>query len=122
MSLNDVIGVFATGTYTVTRGSAGAYTDGDFVPGGISTFLIEASIQPLSGRDLQLLSEAQHGEEVRRVYTKTELRTVTDGVVPDLLDIDGEAWRVIRFERWEAFGAGAGGDHYLGFVARVPTP
>lgn len=114
MSLTGVISRFKTGTYTVTRTAAGTRTLGRYTPGAPSTFSIVASIQPVTGRDLQTLPEGQRAEETRVVYTTTELRTRTATVEPDTLSIDSETWAVTKVERWQAFG----GTHYRAMVAR----
>lgn len=118
MSLEDVIDRFATGTYPVTRTSAGAYVEGRYTPGSTTTFNVVASIQPLSGRDLQTLPEGQHASETRAVYTKTELQTRTPSSEPDRLTINGESWEVWQSFRWEAFG----GAYYKAFISRAVTP
>jgi hypothetical protein len=118
MALVGVIASFATGQYTVTRTEAGTYTAGRYTPGPTSTFMIDASIQPASGRDLQVLAEGEHATEVRVVYTTTELRTRAPAHDPDRITIDGEQWEVSKFERWEAFG----NTHWRGMAARRPVP
>jgi hypothetical protein len=118
MGLLGVIGRFETGTYTVTRTAQGVYTNGRYTPGATTTFPIVASIQPVTGRDLQLLPEGQHASESRIVYTTTELRSRATANDPDTIAIDGEAWDVISFERWEAFGD----THWRGIAGRRPAP
>lgn len=116
MALQDVINAagFKTGDYTVTRVVAGSYVSGLYVPGGTSTLSIEASIQPATGRDLQVLPEGQHGQETKVVYTTTELRTRRTTHDPDKITIDGETWECVTDERWEAFG----GTHYRVYATR----
>jgi hypothetical protein len=121
MALTGVISRFSTGTYTVTRTAAGSYTTGRYAAGAPSTFAITASVQPVQGRDLQSVPEAQRGEEVKVLWTTTELRTRGAGE-PDSVSIDGEAWRVVRVKRWQAFGGDGSGDHYEVYVARVVQP
>lgn len=118
MALVDVIASFATGTYSVTRTAAGAYTVGRYAAGGTSTFSIEASVQPVTGRDLKKVPEGHHADELRIVYTTTELRTRAPGSEPDVVTIDSEPWHVVRFERWQAFG----GTHFRAWCARRVTP
>ena len=115
MSLTGVIARFKTGDYTVTRSANGTYVNGRLVAGAPSTFSIEASIQPVTGRELQALPEAYHGEEVKVIYTVTELLAAP---TPDVVTIDGEAWEVFKCQRWQAFG----GTHYRAHAARSETP
>jgi hypothetical protein len=118
MSLRGVIARFASGQYTVTRHAAESYVDGLLVAGSTSTFSITASVQPVTGRELQTLPEAQHGREVRVVFTTAELRTRQAGNAPDTIEIDGETWAVERQEGWNAFG----GYHSRAFITRMEIP
>lgn len=118
MSLPDVIDSFATGTYVLTRTTQGTYAAGRYTGGSTSTISIVASIQPLSGRDLQAMPEAQHGTETRVVYTKTPLQTESPAGPPDRVTIDGELWEVTQAFRWEAFG----GAYYKAFISRLVSP
>lgn len=119
MALTGVIGRFATGTYSVARRAAGTYTAGRLVAGASeASFDIVACVQPASGRELQVLPEAQHGEEVKLIFTTTELRTRTPTHDPDVITISGEAYEVFKVETWEAFDD----VHYKAFAKRVPLP
>jgi hypothetical protein len=124
MGLSSVATKFATGTYSVTRSSgAGSYdTNGDYTPAGTSVINVKASIQPLNGRELKVLPEGQHGAELRKVYSVTELKTRTPTSEPDIVSYKGEDWEVVAVEGWEAFGSGSGGDHYKAIIARTVTP
>jgi hypothetical protein len=122
MPLSDVITSFYTGTYKVTRTGGGSFTNGVYALGTTSTFDITASIQPVTGRDLQVLPEGQHANETKVVYTTTELKTRDPSNAGDKITINGEAWEVFRVERWEAFGLNLSGDHYRAFVSRLVTP
>lgn len=116
MSVASAIAAMKTGDYTVTR-TAASTTDGHgrIVAGATSTFTIEASIQPVTDRDLKVLPEALHAEDLRKVFTVTELRAVP----PDSITIGGEAWHVVgRPKRWEAFGSG----HTEAIIARQAKP
>lgn len=126
MALIDAVRRLKTGQnetgekYTVTRTARSTFVDGRAVPGATSTFTIVACIQPMSepmkGRMLHILPEAQHTEEIRIVHTETELRS---GAEPDSISIDGEPWKVIGFQRWQAFGTH---EHFKAFVARETLP
>ena len=122
MPLSDVITSFLTGTYQVTRTGGGSFANGVYTAGSTSTFDITASIQPLSGRDLQSLPEGQHANETRVVYTTTELMVRNPTNAGDKISYNGELWEVFRMERWEAFGLNMSGDHYRAFISRLATP
>lgn len=90
MSLTAVISAFRTGTYSVARPAAGTYTNGVFTPGADSTFSMDASEQPLTGRDLKAHAEGRRAEDVRGYWTRTELR------VGDKITSGGEVYEVFR--------------------------
>jgi hypothetical protein len=120
MSLNSVIDSFATGTYAVTRGSAGSYVDGRWTPGGTSVVNIDACIQPVSGKELKALPEAFHGETIKKWYSKVEVFTVTEGatgVPADRIAIGSDSYDVIAVEGWQR--SLSGGDYFKAFIARV---
>ena len=119
MSLTDVIAVFATpGPLTVTRQTAGGYTDGIYAPDTTSTLPIIACVQPLGGRTLRSLAEGEAAVETRELDTVTELFTRTATREPDLVAIDGEAWQVAKVARWQSFGT----VHYHVTVSRRVLP
>ena len=119
MSLLDSISDFATGTYTVTRTPAGTWTVGRYAPGSATTFTIQAVVEPYGGRQVQVPPEGQHAEDVRIVYTSTELRTMSPLDVPDLITIDGESYSVFRIDGpWVMPDS----THYRVFVARQRIP
>jgi len=102
MSWMSLIDAFSTGTYTVSRAVESTYgLDGILVPATSSTFKIVASIQPLSGQALRNLPQGQQGDNVRIIYTSTELKTRTDGFEPDIVTINGEPWEVSVIQRWQ---------------------
>ena len=109
--------LFVTGTYTVTRQATGAYVAGVWVPGSGSTFTLDAGVQPINGADLRLLPEGQHVEELRKLYTATQLFTARDNKAPDTIAIDSESWRVIQVRKYSIRGT-----YYRAIVARIPTP
>lgn len=112
MSVLDSILALNTGTYTVTRLAAGTRTLGKVTAGAPSTFEIVASVQPPSGRLLRVLAEGQLADDMRVVYTATELR------IKDRITLAGERFDVSRVEPWEAFGE----SHWRAFCARAVAP
>lgn len=123
MGLSGVIGRFKTGIYAVTRTVAATYdANGRVVAGSTAVINVPASIQPLSGRELQALPEGQHGTEMRKMYSEVELRGRTPTNDPDIVSYKSENWEVVNVFSWEAFGAGSGGDHHKVHIARVATP
>ena len=118
MSVQDAIGSVGikTGDYTVTRTAASTVLQGRQVAGAPSTFSIAASVQPYNGTVLRVLPEGIHTEDVRHVYTTTELRARPR---PDKIAIGSSTFAVFAVEGpWDAFG----GTHYIAHVARQELP
>ena len=67
----------------------------------VNSLSVEASVQPMSGRKLADLPEAQHADDVRNLYTMTRLFTREPGFEPDVVTYKGETWRVTQVETWE---------------------
>jgi hypothetical protein len=120
LTLNDSIRDHATGDYEVTRFAADSYdSDGVLVPGGTSTFtLTDASVQPMTGRDLKNLPEAQHGEETKVIYSDVELRPRTPSGRGDQIAIDGSTYEVIRSNKWDHWGE----THWVANAVRIDLP
>ena len=104
-------------TYTVTRRGQGSYDNNGIytAAGSPSTFSIIASIQPVTGRALEQLPEAYHTDEVRQVFTSTELFAGTPTNAPDELSVDGVTWYVFQVAKWDAHGE----LHYEAMISRV---
>jgi hypothetical protein len=98
VNLTGVIASFATGTYVVTRrGPTTVGSDGRADLATSSTFSILASVQPMSGRELQRLPEGMRVAERRVLFTATTLQVVG---APDVVRVDGEDWEVESVENW----------------------
>ena len=105
----DVIAGFKTGAYTVTRPTGVGYDSSGYATAGSSSqFSIDASVQALSGDDLQALPESRHAEDNRKIYTETELR------VKDTVVIDGDTFEIYNVALFEANGT-----HYRAFAAKA---
>jgi hypothetical protein len=121
MPVTDSIAAFSTGTYSVTRRAAGSLSLGSYVPGATTTFSIDASIQPVSGRDVKAAPEGRRVEELRVVYTLTELLAMQPGAhgIGDVVTYKGETWEVIKSEQWPDL---SGGEYTRAFIARMVNP
>jgi hypothetical protein len=86
-------------TYTVTRYTDGAYTNGLPNQGTSSTFTIRASIQPMSGDELQRASEGLRATHGIKIYASRAvvLRTVeAQGAQADRVTYDGRVYQIQR--------------------------
>lgn len=116
MSLTDVIGSLATGNYLVTRHAHGTVADSIYTTGAVTTFTIEACIQPATGlqrvtggRDMRSKEDGQLIDDMRVMFTTTKL-TCQDSVPgqdPDIVTFDDGEFLVFRVEPWDL-----GGDVY----------
>lgn len=113
MSLLGVITCFQTGTYTITRTAADTYTDGLRTAGATSTFTIDASIQPVTGRKLLALPEARRTQDIRVLWTATAL------AVADKITIAGELYEVFEVV---THGVLSTTPFYCVYCARQVTP
>ncbi len=117
MGLLDVINDLATnGVYTVTRHAAGSLSAGRWTPGNTSTLSVVMVVQPLRGRELQVVPEGMRATDVRMLYSATELRPTPGG--PDVVTIDGEGYAVYLAEKWELRGQ----IFWRCFASRVAVP
>lgn len=94
---------------TVTNQGAATYVDGVLVPGASSTRTIEASVQPISGRERETLPEGWRVRARWKMYTTASLSTV-DLEVP--AEADQVAWGddlydVVSVADWQTSGLGS---------------
>ena len=126
MSLLDVITRFSTAVadgapsgYQVTRIAAGTMVSGRYVPGGTTTFSIDAIVVPLSGREIKVLPEGQFAEDTKILWTATPLVTMSPSNVPDTIVIAGDTYSVSAIDGpWNTLG----GTFFKVTVARQRVP
>ena len=93
-------------TITVRHYSAGTIVNGIVQPGGVASVVItDASVQPVSGEDLQSLPELERTKEALKVYTTAEVQTSDPrtGIPSDLVGIRGNQYKAVHVEPW-AYG------------------
>lgn len=102
MSAADLIASFAL-PVTIKRFSPGSYVEGKWVDGGEEQFEDRMSIQPLVGKDLLNLPEAQRTKRLMKGYIATELRTSseTGQYRADQVLYDGVWFEVQTVELWK---------------------
>lgn len=87
--------------FIVTRKEPGSFVDGDWVEGDYIAFIIQASVQPLKGEEMQMLPEGRRNSQAVYIYTKTKLNTV-DEANPDLLQAFGSDFEIYSVEPWQS--------------------
>ena len=93
-------------TLSLKRFAAGDYsaTTGDWVEGAEDTSEnIEASVQPLRGKEMELLPEGRRESQAYKLYTGTQLFTVKTSPTnnPDQIQIDSNWFEVLIVEPWQ---------------------
>jgi len=93
------------------RSSLGAWTEG-----ATTDVSIQASVQPATGRDMQLLPEGSRQSDAKRIYTVTALNTESqhDGTSADRVQIDSIWYEVHNVKRERSIIP-----HYRGICLRV---
>lgn len=104
---------------TVTRFDQGSYVNGYWVEGSPSTFIINASVQPVKGADLEALTEGRRDSQIYKLYTDTKLKTVDkkNNLNADLVNIDNDDYEVMNVESWQNNLI----NHYKILVIKVQT-
>jgi hypothetical protein len=86
--------------YTVTRPGAVTFVGGLRQVAAGSTFSIYASVQPLTGRQLQMLPEAFRTAARYKLYTESQLQVAAEGRLADRVSVDGESFEVHELGVW----------------------
>lgn len=100
--------------YVVTRSTVVAPVDGRPSAPTTANVNITANVQPADGETLKTLPEARNAEDVRRLFTATELYNMRNGFLPDIVTIAGERFEVIKVGGWPG--------HYEVVVTKVDRP
>jgi hypothetical protein len=109
-----ILGLITVQLVRSTSGTRG--TDGRFVISVPTTSYIKASIQPADGKTLQMLEEGQRQQDVKKMYTTTEVRTGDQhaGSKADKIVYSGVTYEVIKVSREYALIP-----HYKAILIRV---
>lgn len=89
---------------TITRQGAGSYVSGIWTPGADGTITIQAVIQPLSGKERQLMPEGIRDSGKWRVWSRNEIMN------GDRLTINGTVCVIIAVEVWPSHYRAVAGD------------
>lgn len=103
MNLASLISSFSTAaTYAVTRMARGSVVRGRKEDGAVTTFTVVGSVSPASGRDVLNLPEGRARNEMRVIFTTTQLLAGGQGepYESDKVTIDGSQWEVAHCETW----------------------
>lgn len=112
LSLTNTIAALATDTLTMSRRATGTRTRGRWVDGTATTFSAVAVVEPAGGRALKIAADSQRSDDVRVIYTATEV------LVDDRTTIGGDTFEVFRVEPWTLDGE----THYRAYLSRLTLP
>jgi hypothetical protein len=100
---SDLIASLDGQALTVIRSAGGGYVNGFWVENAEEELDIIASVQPLNDIEIEFVPEGDRTKAARKLYTATELRVHDSetSAKPDLVEIEGEYYKVIRVQRWQ---------------------
>lgn len=103
MSASDLVASFGSAV-TVTRYGVGSYVNGTYAAGTTSSFTTTMSWQPINGRELLNLSEAQRSRKFLKGYCADQLLTInqSESKKADIVTIDSVNYEVQQVEYWES--------------------
>lgn len=117
--LRGAIRRLKSGTYTVTRTATGTRVDGKYIPGAVTTLSnVVASVQPVTGKELQDVSEGKWTNETIQLWTTTRLYSQEPPQDPDVIAYNGSDYVVMKVLTHESFND----RHYIVFAARSTFP
>jgi hypothetical protein len=107
----------STHVVKVTRFTKGRLVGGKLKTSKNRPFAMPASVQPLNGRDKEMLPEGRRQSHTYKLYTKEQLYVSDDraGQKADHVEIDGEMFEVFMSEKERGLDL----DHYKSFAARL---
>ena len=115
---------FRTGKYNVSRHTNGSHVKGRYVSGALETLSIEGSMQPISGRNIDMVPE---GERITDYYTfwsdiRLSLANTVSLGKSDIITINNETYKCIGTIIWinEDGFSGVKLPHYQTTLKREP--
>jgi|GEM_PF-1730130 len=107
---------------TLRRPNPGTLVNGRWVEGAYVDSEITASIQPLTGEDMQELPEARRESEGYNMYTSTQVRTVQEAGSNQNADrvlFFGKEFEVHQVRPWQNNTNFTIVNHYRYFILRI---
>jgi len=107
---------------TLRRPAVGSYVDGVWIEGATTDSTITASIQPLTGEDMQELPEGRRESEGYKMYTSTQVRTVQgagSNQNADRVVFKAKEYEVHQVNPWQNNSNFSVVNHYKYFILRI---
>lgn len=104
--MSACIAKLSAGTVQRVRHEAGTYNKGRWSEGAETITTITASVQPVTGKELELLPETFRARGTVKIYSTTELFQGSRelGQSPDSIIWNGKRYEVDTVEDWSALG------------------
>jgi hypothetical protein len=94
--------IFFSKPVTLRSSQPGVLLNGRFTPGGYIDSTIQATVQPATAKDLNILPEGERQKQIKAFWSLTEMRMSADTINTDsdLLVEKGKSYKVIHaFDR-----------------------
>lgn len=91
--------------YSVERSGGGSYANGVWQESGTSVVSVFASVQPLSGSDLERIAQGDRLKEFLKLYSADEVFTLNEitGAKADAITIDGKVYLAYSVQKWPSY-------------------
>lgn len=102
----------------IDRRAKGAFVEGDWVPGSVTTVVREVNIQPLKDTEIMMLPEADRTRTWYKLYCAEDLRTDQEGVggwSADEFMWQGYRYKIMKVRRYDMSIL----DHFRAHAARI---
>ena len=105
IDVSGAIDALMSGTYSVTRYTKGGYVLGRYVPGSVSTFDIEACIEPAGAEDVLRLPEGVRDRKAITVFSRTALQHARqDAPKSDRITWENDIFEIGAVDEWNEQG------------------
>jgi hypothetical protein len=84
--------IFCNRTLNCKRFLEGTFDHGDYTPGAVIEFTIQAGVQDVTPEELALLDEGKRTRKSSYIITNTEVFLATKTTKADQVEIDGEQY------------------------------
>ena len=102
---------------TIARTGPGAYVRGVWTQGAPAAVTIQASVQPVTGRELEALPEGLRTKGVVKVYSDDELVPLGPNQKPDVLMWRGHAYEISMKADYQSGVI----NHFKYYATKVPN-
>ena len=87
---------------------------GEWVKGGTTETVIRAAVAPITGKEREVLPEGLRGRDIRKFWTESQVRAVTEGKQGsdgDMIRHEGLLFQAYQVNDWGSFREVIGIEH-----------